>query len=133
MPHHGTDVWQPIKLDLGEADVLNVAKAGNGTNNGHGLPNSSTYDNIRAANTAADPEEDEFASASASCNSPAQDHIKRAFGAQDGACCGDDHGHQHNGNGLQQERNGLVQLVNFKLKTNGKSIDADEKVEAHAD
>ena len=131
MPHHGTDVWQPIKLDLGEADVLKVAKAGNG--NGHGLPDSSTYDGIRAANTASDPEDDEFASASASCNSPAQDHIKRAFGAQDGACCGDDHGHQHNGNGLQEERNGLVQLVNFKLKTNGKPIDADEKVEAHAD
>ena len=131
MPHHGSDVWQPIKLDLGDGDVLNVAKAGSG--NANGLPDSSTYDGIRAANTADDLEEDEFASGSASCNSPAQDHAMRAFGAQDGACCGDDHGHHHNGNGLHEERSALVQLVNFKLKTNGKRMDTDDKVEVHAD
>ena len=80
MPHHGSDTWVPITLDL-------VKSNGNGNGNGHhGEPtpnghaaDSSTYDRIRAGNTANDAPDDEAASGSASCNLPGQDYPKKAY------------------------------------------------------
>ena len=69
---HGADVWVPVTMDLNGN--------GNGETNGHaGLPDSATYDRIRAENTAGDNTEDELASGSASCNLPGQDYPKKAY------------------------------------------------------
>ena len=94
LPHHGQDAWVPVTLKIGKRD-------GNGNGNGHNAPEAedplklnghngngkvdgeapdvSTYDKIRAQNAANDPPEDEFASASASCNLPGQDYPKKAY------------------------------------------------------
>ncbi len=133
MPRHGSDVWQPIVLDIHDGDALKVATASNA--NGHGLVDSSAYDQIRAANTADDLEEAELGSASASCNLPGQDYPKRAYEQlqefrEGNGCCGEDHGHDGH---AQHQQNGLVQLVNFRLKTDMKQAQTEETVETHAD
>ena len=97
--HHGSDAWVPISLDLGNENgngnghshgavgstdplVANGHNDGgkglNETADGHGK-DTSTYDRIRAANTANDLPEEELGSGSASCNLPGQDHPKKAY------------------------------------------------------
>ena len=96
-PHHGHDNWVPVTLNLGTKDI-------NGNGNGHHSPwpgdvtqlnghnghseprevangalETSTYDQIRAQNTADDAPEDELVSGSASCNLPGQDYPKKAY------------------------------------------------------
>ena len=136
MPHHGNDTWVPITFEPGKA-----GETGNGNGNGHHAgngngkvnseaPETASYDEVRALNTANDQPEDELVSSSASCNLPGQDYPKKAY-AQLREFRGetDEEGeriHAHpqepvqlinitipEGNGTQQSE--LVQLVNFNL------------------
>ena len=161
MPHHGSDAWVPVTLDIGkkngsteenghqtpepEDPLLLNGHSGKGTDISDGK-DSSTYDKIRADNTANDePEEDELASGSESCNLPGQDYPKKAYsqlrefrGEPDVdeqpvhlhpqapveliniQLPADEHAH-HNDQGE------LVQLLNFELP---RKEDIEEKVEA---
>ena len=139
MPHHGSDAWVPVTLDLGKG-------ASNGDGNGHSpsetpepaqighngngngklsseVSGSSAYDRIRAENTANDDPEDELASGSASCNLPGQDYPKKAYAQLEefrGEAGPDGQPvHTH-----QQE---MVQLINIKLPENGHEHCAHEQ------
>ncbi len=69
IPHHGSDAWVPISLNLGNGD-------GEASRS---VVDSNTYDQIRAENIANDDPEDELGSGSASCNLPGQDYPKKAY------------------------------------------------------
>ena len=92
---HGGDAWVPITLDLGNGHANGDGNGASNGANGHdeavptnggsgngsnGLKDSSSYDQIRAANTVDDdPDEDEVASDSASCNLPGKDYTTKAY------------------------------------------------------
>ncbi len=126
MPHHGTDAWVPVTFDVQK-------KSTNGNGNGHQTleledpsqlkessangtgasekADSSSYDQIRAENTADDEPEDELASASASCNLPGQDYPKKAY-AQLSEFRGES---EINGEPVHTHPQQMIQLININL------------------
>ena len=87
--------------------------------NGHGknedAPDTSSYDRIRAENTANDDPEDELVSGSASCNLPGQDYPKKAY-AQLQEFRGES---ETNGQPAHTHPQEFVQLINIELPQNG--------------
>ena len=140
--HHGHDAWVPLTLDIGSKDTngdgngdhapADPLLAGGHHGNGNGASgtevddaagDSSSYDHIRAQNTANDDPEDEPASGSASCNLPGQDYPKKAYDQlrefREGSEAPSGRVHTHNGE--------LVQLINIELP---QKEEIEEKVEA---
>ena len=77
--HPGNGHQAPALEEVMQVDGQSNGNGHNGNGKAGAAPESTTYDQIRAANTAGDLPEDELVSGSASCNLPGQDYPKKAY------------------------------------------------------
>ena len=77
--HNGNGHQAPALEEVMQVDGQSNGNGHNGNGKAGPAPEASTYDQIRAENTANDLPEDELVSGSASCNLPGQDYPKKAY------------------------------------------------------